>query len=160
MEESSKQLAYELFLKAFELQMKQQFEEAITLYERSIAIHPTAEAYTFLGWALSYRFEYEKAIELCLKAIEIDPDYGNPYNDIGSYYIHLHKFKEAIPYLEKALQAKRYEARHYAYYNLGRIYERTGEWYKAIEYYKKSIEIDPSYLIADQALKKLRAQMN
>ena len=36
--------------------------------------------------------------EECKRAIEIDPDFGNPYNDIGVYLIDLNRFEEAIPH--------------------------------------------------------------
>ena len=48
---------------------------------------PTAEAHTFLGWAYSFLGDYESAITECRNAIELDPDFGNPYNDIGAYLI-------------------------------------------------------------------------
>lgn len=160
MDDPQKQLAHELFLKAFEYQMQRDFAKAIELYEKSIATYPTAQAYTFLGWTYSFKEEYQKAIELCLKAIELDPQYGNPYNDIGSYYIHLRQFEEAIPYLQRAIDAPNYDARHYAHYNLGRVYERQGRWFDAVEEYKRSIEIEPKYKIARDALQKLQAQMN
>ena len=35
------------------MQMKGELADAILLYERSIEVHPTAEAYTFLGWSYS-----------------------------------------------------------------------------------------------------------
>src|SRR5262249_38344426 len=56
---------------------------------RSIAIHPTAEAHTFLGWTLSHLGRHEDAIAECKTAIAVDPLFGNPYNDIGAYLIEL-----------------------------------------------------------------------
>ncbi|HSS45154.1 MAG TPA: tetratricopeptide repeat protein [Thermoanaerobaculia bacterium] len=57
--------------------------EAIALFTRSLQVHPTAEAYTFRGWAYSFAGRLEEAIEECRKAIATDPTLGNPYNDIG-----------------------------------------------------------------------------
>ncbi|NIO09761.1 MAG: tetratricopeptide repeat protein, partial [Deltaproteobacteria bacterium] len=45
---------------------------------------PTAEAYTFLGWTYSFMGQLNEAIEECQRAITLDPDFGNPYNDIGA----------------------------------------------------------------------------
>jgi len=38
---------------------------------------------------LTYHFQgkLEDAIAECQRAIKIDPDFGNPYNDIGAYMI-------------------------------------------------------------------------
>ncbi len=87
-------------------------EQAIRHFQDSLSYYPTAEAYTYIGWMLSFKGEYEKAIELCKKAIEIDPDFGNPYNDIGSYLMKLNKFDDAIAWLEKAKKSPRYGPRH------------------------------------------------
>jgi Flp pilus assembly protein TadD len=41
----------------------------------------------------------EEAIAECHRAIEIDPDFGNPYNDIGAYLIERGDLRGAIPWL-------------------------------------------------------------
>ena len=47
------------------------------------------------------------------------------YNDIGAYFMQRGDDFGAIPWLEKALQATRYECYFYAHFNLGQIYEAT-----------------------------------
>ncbi len=111
---------------AYEKQMAGDLRGAIRLYRASIDEHPSAEAHTFLGWSYSFQGRYEEAIEECKTAISMDPDYGNPYNDIGSYLVSLDRPEEAIPWFEKAKQAPRYEPRHLPYINLGRVYLEMG----------------------------------
>jgi Tfp pilus assembly protein PilF len=111
---------------AYEKQMAGELETAIDLYKASIAEHPTAEAHTFLGWTYSHLGRLDDAIQECKTAIEVDPTFGNPYNDIGSYLVHQNRLEEAIPWLEKAKQAPRYEPRHFPFINLGRIYLKLG----------------------------------
>src|SRR5207249_1861324 len=89
-----------LWREAYGHQMQGDLERAIELYQRSIDVYPTAEAHTFLGWTLSFQGRLEEATRECLKAIEVDPDFGNPYNDIGCYLMQEGKFEEAIPWLE------------------------------------------------------------
>src|SRR5712692_4009128 len=101
------QEAMALFQKAYQHQMRGELEEAIALYTRSIEIFPTAEGYTFRGWTYSFLGRTEEAIAECMKAIEVDPTFGNPYNDIGAYLIEQGRMEEAIPWLERALQAPR-----------------------------------------------------
>ena len=43
-------MAVELYRQAYQLQMQGELDLAISLYKRSLELHPTAEAYTFLGW--------------------------------------------------------------------------------------------------------------
>ena len=77
-------------------------DEAIRLYQSSIRLCPTADAHTYLGWAYSLRGELDAAIAECETAIRLDPEFGNPYNDIGVYLMQKSQLDEAIPWLEKA----------------------------------------------------------
>lgn len=144
--------AWDFFHQAYSLQMQGQLDDAIELYQKSIDLHPTAEAYTFQGWAHSFKKDFEKGMELCKKAIEVDPTFGNPYNDIGAYLIELGKPEEAIEWLEKAVEAKRYDCRFFAYYNLGRIMEQTWNWDEAKICYKKALDENPDYQLAKNAI--------
>ena len=119
--------AVELFHQGAALQMERRLPEAIDAYLRSIEAYPTAEAYTFLGWTYSWMGQYERAIAEAKKAIEIDPDYGNPYNDIGTYLTELGRPDDAIPWLEKATQAKRYASPDFPHLNLARIWTYIGD---------------------------------
>ena len=148
------------FNKAFKLQSEGLLEEAIENYNLSIELFPTPEAYTFLGWTYSLLGDYEKGIEECKNAIEIDPDYGNPYNDIGAYLLAQRKVEEAIPYIEMALNSKRYDAYHFAHLNLGRAFEMKGLWFEAVEEYRKAKELAPDYLAAMQNFNRLQGLLN
>ena len=149
-----------LLERAYKAQMKGEFGDALVLYKRSIETFPTAEAYTFWGWTYAMMNRHEEAIEMCHKAILTDPDFGNPYNDIGSYLIELERWQEAIPWLEKALVAPRYEFRHYPYTNLGRVYEHLGEYKKALTAYDAALALEPLYQPTSQARRILIGQMN
>lgn len=153
-------LAIEFFREAYEHQMRGDLKTAVRLYKESIRAYPTAEAHTFLGWAYSLEGRLAEAIGECKKAIQIDPDFGNPYNDIGSYLISMENYDEAIPWLEKAIQAKRYDARHYPHYNLGRVYQMKDMLNKAIEEFSKALEIDPDYTLAKEAIESTKRQIN
>jgi tetratricopeptide (TPR) repeat protein len=152
--------ALNLFQEAYEQQMDGDLEAAIALYKRSLQVLPTAEAHTFLGWTYSFQGRYEDAIRECQKAIAADPDFGNPYNDIGAYLIEAGRLDEAIPYLKRAMAAKRYEAYHYPHYNLGRVFEKKGLWPEAIREYREALRIQPDYQLAHRNLVRLQAQLN
>ena len=152
--------AAEFFRQAYQHQMAGNFQRAIDLYTRSIDAFPTAEAYTFRGWTYSFLGDYDRAIAECLEAIRVDPDFGNPYNDIGAYLIEQEKWDEAIPWFQKAVQAKRYEARCYPHFNLGRVYEHQHKWEQARECYAQAYALDRRYVSALAAVRKLRAMRN
>lgn len=158
--ESNISKAHEYLEKAYKLQMDGKLDDAIRNYKISIDYFPTAEAHTFLGWTYSFKGDLDQAIEECKTAISIDPEYGNPYNDIGSYLIQLGRYEEAITWLEIALKAKRYESSHYAIVNLGRAYELKGLWYEAVAEYKKAMEMAPDYEIAKKLYFSLQGKLN
>ena len=110
-DEELRERAIEIWQRAYKHQMQGDLEGAIRLYKESLAICPTAEAHTFLGWTCSFQGRLDEAIAECHKAIAVDPDFGNPYNDIGVYLIQQGDLDGAIPWLEKAKQAPRYEPR-------------------------------------------------
>ena len=152
--------AVTFFRQGYERQMSGELDAAVVCYKKSLELHPTAEAYTFLGWAYSFLGQYQAAIQECLKAIAVDPDFGNPYNDIGAYYIELGHLDEAVPWLEQATRAARYESYCFPHYNLGRIWELRGQWPRATEAYQRSLAANPGYGLAQQALRRIQGLQN
>jgi len=152
--------ALEWWERGHQAQMRGQLEEAIELYTRSLEIQPTAEAYTFRGWAKSFQGHLDEAIEECRRAIEVDPDYGNPYNDIGAYLIQKGDLRGAIPWLRRAFDAKRYECPFYPRFNLGRVYEQLGDLIRAANLYKEAYDLNRNYQQALEAFRRLQAKLN
>lgn len=155
-----RQRAGEYFRQAYQHQQQGEYEEAIELYSHSIEAFPTAEAYTFRGWTFSFLGDYSRAIADCRRAIKVDPDFGNPYNDIGAYLIEQQQWDAAIPWLQKAVAATRYESYFFPHFNLGRVYEHKREWKKAREHYLRALQLNRQYLLAYQGLRRLQAMWN
>jgi Tfp pilus assembly protein PilF len=158
--EQNRELALLYWRQGCERQTVCEVEEAIELYRKSIIVLPTAEAHTFLGWAYSFQGRLDEAIAECRTAIEIDPEYGNPYNDIGVYLMEQGWLEEAVPYLERAARAARYECPFFPHFNLGRLYEQKGQWLKAMGKYREALRLNPAYDLAAQSLHRLQAMLN
>lgn len=154
-----KRRALEICAEAQSLHLKGMTAKAIPIYAKSIRLLPTAEAHAFLGWAYSAHHRYDLAIHECHQAIAIDPEYGNSYNDIGSYYVSQGKLDEAIVWFERAKAAPRYESRHFPFLNLGRVFEAKGMKLRAIREFERALEIEPSEESCSTALKRLRASL-
>lgn len=148
------------FRRAYEHHMAGRIDEAIEGYRRSIAVHPTAEAHTFLGWAMSFQGRHEEAIAQCKIAIAVDPTFGNPYNDIGAYLIELGRHDEAPEWLTRAKTAPRYEPRQFPYFNLARVYVKQNRLREAITELRQALAIEPRYEIARQELTRLQAYLS
>jgi len=157
MEEVLREFAINLFQKAYQLQKMGDLDNAVTLYKQSIKTFPTAEAHTFLGWTYRGQGKLDLAIEECLAAIQVDPGFGHPYNDIGAYLIEKGKLIEAIPWLEKATGAPRFENYHFPWYNLGRVYFNLEMLNRAKQCFDKAIALKPDYTEAREALRRLRS---
>src|SRR3989304_10180798 len=103
----ARQRATELWQEGCRLQMAGDLDGAIENYRRSIEVCPTAEAHTYLGWTYSFQSRIEEATAECLRAIELDPEFGNPYNDVGVYLMQQDRLDEAVPWLGKAKRGPR-----------------------------------------------------
>jgi len=152
--------ALKLFERAYQCQQSGDHAGAIRLYQASLAEDPTAEAHTFLGWVYSFERRFAEAIAECKRAIAVDPDFGNPYNDIGVYLIELGRPDEAVAWLEQAIAAPRYEARHFPHVNLGRIYEQKSDPFAAAREYGRALEHLPGYEPAVKGLRRMQQRVN
>jgi Tfp pilus assembly protein PilF len=159
-EAEDRERAIDLWREAYRHQMAGELDRAIEVYQESIRVFPTAEAHTFLGWTYSFQGRLDEATAECHRAIEVDPEFGNPYNDIGVYLMQQDKLDEAIPWLERAKHAKRYEPRQFPFMNLGRIFLKQGKWREALREFEAAVRIAPSDAGAAKALHTLRARLN
>jgi tetratricopeptide (TPR) repeat protein len=156
----SRTRAVSLFQEAYEAQMRGELREAVRLYERSLEAHPTAEAHTFLGWTWSFLGDLDKAIDCCKRAIEVDPTFGNPYNDIGAYLIERGQVDDAIPWLQRAKRATRYEAPQFPRFNLGRVYLARDMLSAALREFEEALEVQPGYEPAIRAIAAVKRKLN
>lgn len=152
--------AQALFQEAYRLQMEGALDEAVRLYRASLVVHPTPEAHTFLGWTYSFQGRVDEAIEECKEAIRLDPDFGNPYNDIGVYLIEKGSLFEAVPWLERAKLARNYETRHFPFLNLGRVYLALEMPGLALEEFKEALRLDPGNEEALRGIELTRRSMD
>lgn len=126
------ELANSLWREGLTRQLDGDLDTAVGLYRASLAVVETAEAWTFLGWCLSFKGELDLAVAYCRRAIEIDPDLGNPYNDLGAYLVEMGRESEAETWFVRAKEAQRYETRQFPFLNLARLYIGQGRLPKAL----------------------------
>ena len=157
--QKDKERAMELIQEAMNCQMAGEWDDSVRLYKESISLYPTADAHTYLGWAYSFQGRIDEAIAQCEIAIQLDPEFGNPYNDIGVYLMQQQKFDEAIPWLERAKKAKRYDPRHFPYLNLGRVYLSKGMLQKALEEFRGALDLNPNDAELTQLIEQLETKL-
>jgi len=140
---------------AYVHQMTGEFQLAIDAYTASADLLETSEAYTFRGWTRSFMDDVDGAIADCKTAIDVDPAFGNPYNDIGAYLLEENRPGEAVEWLEEAADAERYSSRHFPYLNLGRAHLELGNRDRAREALERALELDPGNEAAERLLRRL-----
>jgi tetratricopeptide (TPR) repeat protein len=160
MDELAIKRAEKLIKTGLELAASGDFDEAEKRFRGSAQNYPSAEAYTYWGWMEHKLGRTDHAIELCKKAIEIDADFGNPYNDIGSYLISKGDLDAAITWLEKAIDAVRYIPRQYPHINLGRVYLLKGMPKLAVEHLRKALDYTPEDTALIRSIEKILSSLN
>lgn len=136
-------------------------DETMTLCNsalKTLAADPLAaeagEAHRFLGIAASTRLQHREALEHHLRALHVYKNSGNRfgkakiYHSIGQSFLEMGRDDEALHFLEKAericleLGALGEEASLYG--QLGRVYLQREEYQKAVEYFRKDLEMSTS----------------
>jgi tetratricopeptide (TPR) repeat protein len=105
-----------------------------------------AELHYKLSWAFGELKYYPQVIELCKRAINIEPKFVDAYYWLGWIYEKLKQYKGAVfAYIKAIYIDKNYI---FAYNRLGNIYLKQSKFGEAIELYKESIKNNPGNIQA------------
>ena len=142
--ESQRDKKYEeLVNKGHQWVAKKEYDLARESFLRALNFQETAEAYNLIGWSYSLEGQFEKAKKFCLKAIQTDPAYGAPYNDLGSYLLAEGETNESLKWFELAKNSRNYQNREYPYINSGRAYMNKREFKKALKEFSMALTLAP-----------------
>ncbi|NOH03700.1 MAG: tetratricopeptide repeat protein [Chloroflexi bacterium] len=123
-----------------------EYELAIQDYDISISLNSDfTSAYTYNNRGSAYVFlgQFNLAVQDFNRAIEIYPEYINPYGNRGTSYYYLGEYELAIKDLNFVIENDPNNV--LAYYNLGLIYIKLDDLDKVFENLNKAIEIDPNF---------------
>lgn len=93
------------------------------------------------GRDLILKKKYREAIEVLSKALNMDSDNATICNIIGRAYYYIGKYEEAIKFFERSLEGEyNYSDRYNLFPSdtlmfLGWVYEKKGDYEKAIQLY-------------------------
>lgn len=123
-------------------------DEVIDVCEELHAIKPEIpEVYRVEGLMYArYKNQFEKAIPLYEKALELKPDYVDVWKDLGVIYGQSKDYEEALRCFEKVHELKPNDMQ--ALLNLGITYQNAGEIQKSIPYFKQVLEEQPENMQA------------
>ncbi len=126
--------------------LTENYKDEITLYKSIIAKNPGS---WMANANLAILYSKEDKDILALKhyrdAITAKDDIASIYYNLGNLYYKIRDYDSAINSYMAALTLDAEYAESYA--NLANIYRAKGEFYKAMEYYKKSLLFKPSSVV-------------
>ncbi|SUQ47967.1 Lipopolysaccharide assembly protein B [Clostridium neonatale] len=129
---------------------KNHYDTAIAYYLKQIKINDNnplnyiclAGAYKYKKQKIKARIYYKKALKLYM---DRNRDSSFDVCEIGRCYMELNKHKEAVFYLNKAIEKQcnncDFDGCYEAYYILGEMYENEKDYETAYKYYKKADDI-------------------
>ncbi|CAF1346237.1 unnamed protein product [Adineta steineri] len=140
------------------------YEEALTFYEKSLAIRhkilpanhlDLAQSYNYIGNVHSDMGNYPKALSSYEKALEIrqqslpptHPDLASSYNNIGNVHRRMGNYPKALSSHERALEIRQQSLppNHpdlaSSYNNIGNVHRSMGNYPEALLSHDKALEI-------------------
>ncbi|HCW05964.1 MAG TPA: hypothetical protein DGG95_01215, partial [Cytophagales bacterium] len=136
--------SYEIIIDHYMAHSK--FKKALTAVDSAIEHFPfSTELLSVKAQVLSHLKEFDQALALLESAKNLHPNDLEIYLSIGSVQSLRGQHAEAIAVYEEALTFADETEHDELYYNIGLAYQSLEDYEKAIEYYKKSIDINISH---------------
>lgn len=144
-----------LFLKAWELINRRQYYQNFFRKIAIIALSLFLSSYAILTFKRNY--EYHNIITYWQTNINNFPDGYTVYNNLaGTYYV-MGNFDNAIAYCWVNLMVNPNQP--HVWYNLGKVYEETGDIKRAQLCYEEVLKLDKGYFPAHKALNKINEKI-
>ncbi|MBC7713146.1 MAG: hypothetical protein H7177_07390 [Rhizobacter sp.] len=158
--EMKREEKYEFYLhKGHYFIAQKNYEEAKTNFYRARNYKETAEVLTLLAWSYSLLGEKAQAKSYCLRAVQIDSQYGPAYNDFGNYILAEGQVQESLRWFELAKRAHNYQNREYPYINAGRAYVLLKDFDQALTEFSLALTIAPHHHELHETVAKLKISL-
>jgi eukaryotic-like serine/threonine-protein kinase len=127
---------------------QQQLEKASAMFSRAVAVAPDSyRGYSNLGAVYAYEGKYAEAIQPLKQSIAIRPT-SDAYNNLGTAYLRLRRFPDAIGAYREAVKLD--EGQYAVWGSLGDAYHYSGDlagaraaYEKAVALASKQLEVNP-----------------
>ncbi|TFG07177.1 MAG: tetratricopeptide repeat protein [Promethearchaeota archaeon] len=101
---------------------------------------------------------FDKAIQSCKHAIDLDEDYPEPYYNMGNAYIGKKEYEQAIDFYKKAVNLA---PKHInAWCDMGLAYELKNDLKKALESCNRALEINDEFSVGWYRIGNVYTHMN
>jgi tetratricopeptide (TPR) repeat protein len=120
------------------------YRDTISIWKDTVNKRPqNVQALTNLGCAYSWAGQSDTALHYFDKAIELNPDYAEAYNNRGADLYRVHRLAEALRDLDEAIKLKPAYAN--AYCNRAAVRLSAGRYNEALADCDRAIELLPEY---------------
>jgi len=146
------------FVSALENYKKKDYKNAEIYCYKILSIDANHfDSIAMLATIAALNRDFEKAIEMLNKAIEIQPQNQATIHNLGTAYQELGNLKEAIKYYKKVLHVNPKHTN--ANYSLGIVYYKLKDLKTAKSYLKKTIDIQKNYALAFFSLASIHVEL-
>lgn len=122
-------------------------DESIEYFEKAIKYnYPEPRAYIYLKQKYFEKEDTTKGMEILFNGFDKFPGDQDIIREMISYYITINKSEEALNYIKMAQEKDPTDVA--LLFAEGALYDQNGERDKALDVYKRCIEINPDYLNA------------
>ncbi len=142
---------------------QERFSDVIPLLARFIRLQtelstPLVAAQHTLGQLLRDANRYDEAIEVDLRAIELEPHNDSQIYVMGNTYLNAGRTDLAVRVYEKGVEI--IPANAFLYRTLGRIYEQEQRLEEALQQYRAAAELDTGSQFYKDLVTNLEARLN
>lgn len=95
------------------------------------------------AFMLQQDIELEAVRAMLQQAIDLDPNYASPYNNLGRLFVKRNELDRAITEYQRAIALSPNNPLYH--FNLGAAYERKGDLTASVQAYQAAIKLDPAY---------------
>jgi len=123
------------------------YEKALTpLAQETKLCEAAATTYWYVSDPLVEEKKYAESLPYLNRAIELNPDYVNAYNDRGGVYFNLKQYEQALGDCNHALELDPNYV--HAYNWRGNVYKSLRRYKQALADYNRTLELNPKYVHA------------
>jgi tetratricopeptide (TPR) repeat protein len=120
-------------------------ERAEFYFFKSLEEDECSESLFYLGLIQNQKENYHEALSYYYRAILVDPEYGNPCNEIGVILLRHGKEREAVFWLKRSIRCSINDAPHIPLYNLATLYKIWNRPERSLQYLYKAIKLMPNF---------------
>ena len=88
--------------------------------------------------------DYDKAIEVCKRAVELSPNGARVHANLGYSFYLAGQLDEALIHLKQAVRLNPFPA-HWYFFRLGSVYRQKGQYDEALIAFKKATQRNPNF---------------